>query len=92
MSARKISARDLRERQSDVLDQVCFKGANYIVTRHGKKAAAVVSLEDLEFLQLAREELEDKVDIDSAEAAYMEYLRTGVSYSLQDLKKELDIE
>ena len=47
MNAREISARDLRERQADILNQIAYKkGTQFIVTRHGKEAAAIISMEE----------------------------------------------
>ena len=57
METQKISARDLREGQSDVLNQIAFKGAHFIITRHGKEVAVLISLDEFHFLQKAMEYL-----------------------------------
>jgi prevent-host-death family protein len=53
-----IGSAELRERLSDLLSRVRFQDHRFIVERHGKPVAAVVSVEDLESL----EALEDEAD------------------------------
>ena len=53
-----IGSAELRERLSDLLSRVRFQDHRFIIERHGKPVAAVVSVEDLEFL----EALEDEAD------------------------------
>jgi len=53
-----IGSAELRERLSDLLSRVRFQDHRFVVERHGKPVAAVVSVEDLEFL----EALEDEAD------------------------------
>ena len=92
MKARKITTRQLRERQRDVIDQVCFHEARYIITRHGKKVAVLISPKDLQFLQRAIELIEDEVDVREADINYAEYLKTGKTKSLKQVAKELEID
>ena len=69
MATEEISARDLREKQANILNQIEFKGANFIITRHGKKSAVLISLEEFQLLQKTMEYLEDKSDVADAKKA-----------------------
>jgi prevent-host-death family protein len=54
-----MTASDAREHLSDLLEKARHTGERTLITRRGRKLAAVVSVEDLELL----EELEDRVDL-----------------------------
>ena len=63
MSERRIS--EARESFSTTVNRVAFGGERVLLTRHGKRVAAVVPVEDLDLL----EELEDARDLDEMRAA-----------------------
>ena len=90
MKAKEISARDLRERQADVLNQVTYKGAHFIITRHGKETAALISPDEFQLLQRTMEYLEDESDVADAKKAIKEVKRQGAK-PLKQLAKELGI-
>jgi prevent-host-death family protein len=60
MAERRIS--EARESFSSTVNRVAFGGERVVLTRHGKRVAAVVPVEDLELL----ESLEDAVDVEEA--------------------------
>ena len=90
MEAQEISARDLREKQADVLNQIAFGGAHFIITRHGKETAVLISLDEFHLLQKAMEYLEDESDVADAKKAIKEVKRRGAK-PLKQLAKELGI-
>ena len=90
MKAKEISARDLREKQADVLNQIAFKGAHFIITRHGKETAVIISLDEFQLLKKAMEYLEDESDVADARKAIKEVKRQGAK-PLKKLAKELGI-
>lgn len=63
MSERRIS--EARESFSTTVNRVAFGRERVVLTRHGKRVAAVVPIEDLELL----ESLEDASDLDEVRAA-----------------------
>lgn len=63
MSERRIS--EARESFSTTVNRVAFGGERVVLTRHGRRVAAVVPIEDLELL----ESLEDVRDLDDVRAA-----------------------
>ena len=79
-----LTASDAREHFADLLEKARHTGERTIITRRGRKLAAVVPVEDLELL----EELEDLVDL----AAVREALRErdkAVSY--EEFRKNLGL-
>ena len=63
MSEHAIS--EARETFSTTINRVAFTGERIVLTRHGRRVAAVVPIEDLELL----EALEDQRDLDEVRAA-----------------------
>lgn len=61
----RLPATKARERLADVLNEVSVRGDRVILERHGKDIAAVISMEDLELLEL----LEDRYDLQLVKAA-----------------------
>lgn len=62
MSERRIS--EARESFSNTVNRVAFGGERVVLTRHGRRVAAVVPIEDLELI----EAIEDATDLDEARA------------------------
>jgi prevent-host-death family protein len=83
MSERRIS--DVRGTFSSTVNRAAFGGERVVLTRHGKRVAAVVPIADLELL----ESLEDAVDLDEARAALADGTDERVSWT--DLKRQLDL-
>lgn len=63
MNERRIS--EARESFSTTVNRVAFGGERVVLTRHGKRVAAVVPIGDLELL----EQLEDAADLDEVRSA-----------------------
>ncbi len=51
LEVEEISAEDIRNRFGDLLVRAGFGGERFIVTRHGKPTAAIVSMKDYERLR-----------------------------------------
>ncbi|QOQ39759.1 type II toxin-antitoxin system Phd/YefM family antitoxin [Trueperella pecoris] len=78
-----VSTRELRSQLSDVLGRAMYAGERIGVTRHGKLAAVVVSVADLEAL----EEFEMAQDVAAYRAARAE--DDGGRVSLDELRRTL---
>jgi prevent-host-death family protein len=63
MNERRIS--EARESFSTTVNRVAFGGERVVLTRHGKRVAAVVPIGDLDLL----EQLEDAADLDAIRSA-----------------------
>ncbi len=57
-----------RDNFSDTLNRVSYKKERVVIRRHGRDVAALVPIEDLQFL----EEIEDRLDLEEALAALKE--------------------
>lgn len=57
-----ISAEQARGRLAEVLNRAAYGHERTVVTRRGKRIAAIVSIEDLELLEAVLEQLEDRAD------------------------------
>jgi prevent-host-death family protein len=63
-----VSTADARKNFADIVNNVAYGGEPVILTRRGREIAALVSMEELELLQL----IEDRVDIEEAKKALAE--------------------
>lgn len=79
-----LPASEARARFSEILNAVSVRGDRIILERHGKRVAALISIEDLEMFQY----LEDKADIALADEALAE---GGERISSEELKRQLGI-
>jgi prevent-host-death family protein len=82
-----ISTVEAREKFSEVVNRAAFGQERIVLTRRGKALAAVVPIEDLEWM----ERLEDRLDIEEAEAALKEDREQGGRISLEQLTAELGL-
>lgn len=64
----RLPATKARERLAEVLNEVSVRGDRVILERHGKDVAAVISMADLELLEL----LEDRYDLELVKTALAE--------------------
>jgi prevent-host-death family protein len=60
--SQKLTASSTRQNFADILNRAAYGGERIVVHRRKKPVAAVVPIEDLEFL----EELEDRIDLAEA--------------------------
>ena len=82
MSERRIS--EARESFSSTINRVAFGGERVVLTRHGRRVAAVVSIDDLDLL----EALEDAHDLAAVREALADPANTG-RIGWEDLKAKL---
>ncbi len=80
----RLTITEARETLADILNRVAFQGERIVLLRHGKEAAALVSVEDLKAL----EELEDHLDNEAADVALMEAEEKG-TVPWEEVKKRL---
>ena len=77
---------DARERFAEILNRVAYAKDRVRITRRGKEIAAVVPIEDLEFI----EKLEDQIDLQDAEKALAEAHGEG-ALPLAKIREELGL-
>lgn len=84
----RMSAAEVRKELSETLNRVAYGGDRVVIQRRGRDVAALISLEDLEFL----ERIEDQLDIKAARAAIEEARAAGeATIPWEDVKKELGL-
>jgi prevent-host-death family protein len=81
-----LPATEARARFSEVVNRAAFASERVVLTRRGKRFAAVVPIEDLDFL----EEMEDRADAEDYRAA-LKAAREKPRVKWEDLKKELGL-
>jgi prevent-host-death family protein len=81
--ADEIPASQARGDFAEVINRAAYGKRRVVLTRRGKKLAAVIPVEDLELL----ERLEDRVDLDDARKA----LKERGSLSWEKLKADLKL-
>lgn len=91
MNPQKISSKELRIKQAEVLNRIAYGNAHYVITRNGKATAALVSVEEFEILQKAMDEKEEQEDIRDALKTMAKLEREGTK-SIGQLAKELGID
>lgn len=84
MNERRIS--EARESFSTTVNRVAFGGERVVLTRHGRRVAAVVPIADLDLL----ESLEDARDLDEVRRALAEPTN-GDRVGWEDLKTQLGL-
>lgn len=84
MASRTLTASKVRERLSEVLNEVSVRGDRVVLERHGKRVAAVISAGDLDLL----EALEDRYDLEEIRRVLAE---DHERIPLADIKKEFGI-
>jgi prevent-host-death family protein len=82
---RQYTTGEARDNFSELVNQAAFGAQRVVITRHGKSAAALVPISDLELLN----ELERIIDVEEARNALIE-AQAG-TLSLKDLKKKLGV-
>ncbi len=82
---RDVTTAEARKNLADLLNEVAYAGEQVVVTRHGRRIAAIVPVEDLTLLQRLRRILGES----DAEQALRE-LADGTSVSWADLRETLD--
>ena len=79
-----ISTADAREGFADVINRTSFGKERFVLTRRGKKLAAIVPVEDFELLEY----LEDRQDLQEAKQILVE---SDERISYDEIRKELGL-
>ena len=79
-----VSTAEARKKFAEIVNQVAYGKEPTVLTRRGEKLAALISMEELELLQL----IEDRIDIEDARKALEE---PGGNISAEELWKELGL-
>jgi prevent-host-death family protein len=83
---KRISIAEAKNNFGDLMNRAAYGKERLILTRRGKKLAALVPVEDLEVL----EAIEDKIDLEEARKALAESAQES-TVAWEDVKKELGL-
>jgi len=72
-----MSAKEARETFSELISRTAYGKEHVILTRNGRKMAALIPIEDLTLLESLLEELEYRRDLEEARAALAEVETEG---------------
>ncbi len=81
-----VNTTEARENLAEVLNRVAYAKDRVRITRRGKQLAAVVPIEDLEYL----ERMEEEIDIREVKKALADVKKNG-TIPLEEVKKELGL-
>ncbi len=79
-----VSTAEARRRLAEIVNKVAYGKEQVVLTRRGEEIAALISIEELELLQL----IEDYIDIEDAKKALQE---SGKNIPAEKLWKELGL-
>ena len=87
-----VSARAARDNMSEILNRVAYQGAHFLLTRHGKGEAVIISITEWKAVEKLLQKLEDEEDIRDAEAV-MKRIESGETkiISQKEMKRRLRI-
>lgn len=86
-----VSAEEARNQLAEILNRAAYGRERTVVTRRGKRIAAIVSVEDLELLEAVLEELEDRADAEYCREA-LKNLDLSKCVPWEDIKRDLNLE
>ena len=81
-----VNTTEIRENLAEVLNRVAYAKDRVRITRRGKQVAAVVPIEDLEYL----ERMEDEIDIRDVKKALVDVEKNG-TIPWEEVKRELGL-
>lgn len=81
-----VSVSEARESFADLVNRVAYRKERILVTRHGKRVAAIIPIEQVEFLERA----EDEYDLRLADEARKELEHTP-AIPWEQVKRELGL-
>ena len=79
-----VTTAEARKKLAEIVNKVAYGKEPVVLTRRGEKIAALISMEELELLQL----IEDRMDIEDAKNALAE---PGKNISADKVWKELGL-
>jgi len=86
-----VSAEEARNQLADILNKAAYGHERTVVTRRGKRIAAIISVEDLDLLEAIIDELEDRADAQYCREALKD-LDLSKCVPWEEIKGELGLE
>lgn len=86
---RSVGVRELREDLAQFLDEVSERREHLVVTRRGKRAVAIVPIDEYESLEETAEILSDPETLSAIEEGLKDFER-GDSISLDEIREDMN--
>ena len=83
-----VTSEEVRLNLSDLINRVVYRGERLRVTRRGKPVMALVSVEDLEFMEKVLDALEDEIDLPVVRERLRHFEETGEGIPWEQYKAE----
>jgi len=83
-----VTSEEVRDGLGELIDRVRYRRERMKVTRRGKPVAALVSVEDLEFLEQVLDALEDERDLPTIRERLRRFEETGEGVPWEKIKAE----
>lgn len=87
MTAKRLSTSAARQQFSDLINRTAYRGERFVLQRRRKPVAAVIPMEEYDFLERMIEERENRIDVRLARKARKEKGRIP----WEQVKKELGL-
>ena len=86
-----VTSEDVRDSLGELINRVKYRHERMRVTRRGKPVAALVSVEDLEFLEQVLEAFEDERDLPTIRERLKHFEETGEAIPWDKAKADLGL-
>jgi len=86
-----VTAEEARNQLAEIINRAAYGHEPTIVTRRGKRVAAIVSIEDLELLEAVLDALEDEIDLPVIKERLRHFEETGEGIPWERIKAELGL-
>lgn len=83
-----VTSEEVRDGLGDLINRVKYRHERMRVTRRGQPVAALVPVEDLEFLEQVLEAIEDERDIAVVRERLQEFRETGEAVPWEKVKAD----
>ena len=83
-----VTAEEARNQLAEIINRAAYGHEPTVVTRRGKRVAAIVSIEDLELLEAILDALEDEMDLPAIKERLRNFEETGEGVPWERIKAE----
>ena len=83
-----VTSEEVRDGLGELINRVSYLHERMIVTRRGKPVAALVPLEDLEFLEQVLDAIEDDRDLPTIRERLRRFAETGEGVTWKTIKAD----
>ena len=86
-----VTAEEARNQLAEIINRAAYGHECTVITRRGKRVAAIVSIQDLELLEAVLDALEDEIDLPVIKERLRNFEETGEGVPWERIKAELGL-